>query len=164
MKGIFDWLTRNKAGVSILAIAAAAALGIAVVSGCTASDFVKVKVPTEVQKATNTPAKVSLTEAPEVLEDYVRGGERFKDNIERGYEILGFLTSLTDVGIEFGKGAIPGGALGLSLLTGLGGLFLKGPGTAKEKRDSYNKGIEEGKRLAESALATLSKNDGGATG
>ena len=52
--------------------------------------------------------------------------------------------------------ALPGGAFlvgGLSLLTGL---MLKRPGEDKrvfaEKKDSYNAGIEEGKRLVLEAL------------
>ena len=59
--------------------------------------------------------------------------------------------------------ALPGGAFlvgGLSLLTGL---LLKRPGEDKrvfaEEKDSYNAGIEEGKRLVREALALKAERD-----
>ena len=59
--------------------------------------------------------------------------------------------------------ALPGGAFlvgGLSLLTGL---MLKRPGEDKrvfaEKKDSYNAGIEEGKRLVLEALEVAERED-----
>jgi len=149
MKGIFDWLLKNKAGMGIVAGVVACFILAAGINGCLRlSDLVRVRVPAEVQRATNSPPKITLTEAEGVMENYIRAGEQFKDNISQSYEWLGFLTSLSSTGIELGKAAIPGGAVGLSLLSLAGGIFIKGPGTAKEKNASYNKGLEEGSRLA----------------
>lgn len=155
MKHILDLLTKNKVGISILGIVAALAIFMAGMNGCQITDLVSVKVPLQVQKATNSPPTITLTEAPGVMKDYIRGGEKFKDNISRGYKWLGFLSALSTTGIEMGKSAIPGGAIGLSLLTLAGGIFIKGPGTAKEKNKSYNAGLAEGQRIVNDAMAIL---------
>lgn len=155
MKRILDLLTKNKVGLSIMAIVAASFIVAAGLNGCTLTDYVKVSVPMSVQKATNSPPKISLTDAPEVMAAYIRGGDKFKENISHGYEWLGMLASFGTTGIEVGKSMIPGGAIGLSLLSLAGGIFIKGPGTAKEKNDSYNKGLKEGQRIANEILAAV---------
>lgn len=158
MKDIKNWLANNKAGVSILAGVAAIFILLASMNGCEVTDVIKVNVPPAVQKATNSPPKVTLTDAPEIMETYVRGGQKFRDNIARGYEWLGFLSALSSTGIEFGKSAIPGGAIGLSLLTLVGGIMIKGPGTAKEKNKSYNKGMQDGKNIINAVAAAVKES------
>lgn len=153
MKGLLEFLKANKTGVSILGVVLAGFIVMAGMNGCQLTDLVSVKVPRAVQNATNSPPKITLTEAPEVMQAYIREGERFKENIAQGYKWLGFLASLSNTGIEMGKSMIPGGAIGLSLLTLAGGIFIKGPGTAKEKNDSYNKGLKEGERIASTVMA-----------
>jgi len=153
MKGLLEFLKANKTGVSILGVVLAGFIGMAGINGCILTDYVKVSVPISVQNATNSPPKVSLTDAPEIMAAYIRGGNKFKENIARGYEWLGMLASLGTTGIEVGKSMIPGGAIGLSLLTLAGGIFIKGPGTAKEKNASYNKGLKEGERIASTVVA-----------
>ena len=155
MKRILDLLTKNKVGLSIVVLVTTGFITMASINGCTLTDYVKVNVPMSVQKATNSPPKISLTDAPEVMAVYIRGGEKFKENISRGYEWLGVLASLGTTGIEIGKSMIPGGAIGLSLLSLMGGIFIKGPGTAKEKNKSYNKGMKEGQRLANLVLVAV---------
>ena len=76
------------------------------------------------------------------------------------------LESLVNLGLDAANPAapaLPGGAFlvgGLSLLTGL---LLKRPGEDKrvfaEEKDSYNAGIEEGKRLVREALALKAERD-----
>ena len=158
MKGLIEFLKSNKTGVSIVTAVMAAFLLMAGMNGCQLTDLVKVNVPMPVQKATNSPPKVTLTEAPEVMAAYIRSGEKFKENISRGYEWLGFLSALGTTGIEMGKSVIPGGAIGLSLLSLAGGIFIKGPGTAKEKNRSFNKGMQEGQRLANLAMTAMNKS------
>ena len=155
MKGIFDWLLKNKVGMGLLALVVVGFAVIGGINGCKATDFVKVNAPLEVQKATGCAPKVTLTEAPRVMAAYVAAGDEFSENIATGHQWLGFITSLGSAGIEFGKANIPGGAMGLSLLSLAAGVFIKGPGTAKEKNASYNKGLEEGRRLAEAAMAAV---------
>lgn len=148
---IIKGLKQNRVGLSILSFAAAAAIGLALLNGCQFSDLIKVPVPRQVQKALGVPAKVTLTEAPMLLEDYRRYGAQFVANIDKGNEILGYLQSAADIGLRLGAATLPAGGLGLAALTGLGGLFLKGPGTQKGKEKSY----EEGRKKAESMLLPL---------
>jgi len=157
MKRITDWLKQNKIGASILTGTAVIALIIAGMNGCQITDYVKVNVPIAVQKATNSPSKVTMTDAPGVLEAYYKSGDIFATNIDRGWEWVGFFASMGTTAMEMGKSAIPGGALGLGLLTFASGLMIKGPGTAKGKEASYNKGLEAGQKLA--ALTFPSRMD-----
>lgn len=71
---------------------------------------------------------------------------------------------LINLGVGIGSDAastLPGGAIIVSGLTLLTGLFMKRPGedkrVSKEKEDSYNAGLEEGRRLAEAVKAELAK-------
>ena len=64
------------------------------------------------------------------------------------------LRSISDLGLQAATGAtqtLPGGALLLSGLTLLGGLFIPKPGSQaqlrQEKEDSYNAGLERGQEL-----------------
>lgn len=155
MKDIKNWLANNKVGVSIVAAVLACFIVLSSMNGCEMTDLVKVNVPRQVQKATNSPPKVTLTEAPGIMDSYIRAGEKFKDNISHGYEWLGFLSALGSTGIELGKSAIPGGAIGLSLLSLAGGIFIKGPGTAKEKNKSYNAGLAKGQEMISAVKAAI---------
>jgi hypothetical protein len=74
--------------------------------------------------------------------------------IEDANERYAVLVQVTDIGIRTVDGelsGIPGGTILLSGLSLIAGLFLKRPGedsrVAKEKRDSYNKGIEVGSTI-----------------
>lgn len=145
------WLKQNKNGASLVGGAAAVAITCAIAGGCALSDWVRVDVPRQVQMATGAPDEVSLTDAPEVMEDYVRYGERFASEIDDANATLGWLLSAADIGLRVGGASLPGGGLAVLALTGLGGLLLKGPGTAKEKEASFNKGRKE----AEAALLPL---------
>lgn len=147
MIDIKRWVLANKVGVSILAGVAALFIVLAGLNGCVITDLVKVKVPRYIQKAMDVPPKVTLTDAPELLRAYKNAGTKFQDNIVNGMEWLGFLASLTTTSLEFGKHVIPGGAIGLSLLSLAAGIVIKGPGTAREKNKSYNKGLETGRRM-----------------
>jgi hypothetical protein len=155
MDRIINWFKQNKTGSSILAGGAAFAIFLAAMNGCQLTDLIGVEVPEDVQKATESPKEVTLTEAPAIMEEYLQAGERFKANIDDGYRRFGMLSSVTNVGLSVGSTAIPGGAGILGLVTFLGGLFIKGPGTNKEKNASYNKGLEEGQRIATQAIGAI---------
>lgn len=148
---IKSFLKQNRAGTGILAVALAAAIGMFLISGCKVTDWVQVDVPAQVQKATGVAPRVTLTEAPEVMEDYVRYGDRFAVNIDEANERLAWFMSIADIGMRIGAAQLPAGGFALAALTGLGGLLLKGPGTAKEKEKSYAKG----KTDAEATLLPL---------
>jgi hypothetical protein len=84
---------------------------------------------------------------------------RFRRAVDDAEGRYATLESLVNLGLDAANTAapaLPGGAFlvgGLSLLTGL---MLKRPGEDKrvfaEKKDSYNAGIEEGKRIVLEAL------------
>ncbi len=145
------WFAQNRTGAGILALTLAIGIGAFTLSGCTVTDWVRIKVPQQVQDATGAPATITLTEAPDVMADYKRYGERFALNIDAGNERLGWFMAATDIGMRVGLAQLPVGGLAFAALTGIGGLFLKGPGTAREKEASYAKG----KKVAEDLLMPL---------
>lgn len=159
MKFSFEFLTKNKIGLSIVGFILAGFIAAAGLNGCKITDFVKVNVPREVQKVTGAPAKITLTDAPDLLKEYARefkrGGEKFVKEIARGYAWVGFIAAASTTSLELGKSVIPGGAIGLSALSLIAGIFIKGPGTAKEKNASFNKGLFEGQAIAKKAFADL---------
>lgn len=156
MFNLKQWFVQNRTGAGILALALALGLGAFMLSGCKATDFISIDVPKQVQDATGSDSRVTLTEAPQIMEDYVRYGDRFAVNIDDGNERLAWFMSIADIGLRIGAAQLPAGGMGLALLTGIGGLFLKGPGTAKEKEKSYAKG----KADAEATLIPLLKAAG----
>lgn len=159
MKYILDLLTKNKIGLSIVGFILAGFIAAAGLNGCKITDFVKVRVPVEVQRVTGSPSKVILTDAPDLLKEYARefkrGGEKFVKEIARGYAWVGFISAISTTSLELGKSTIPGGAVGLSALSLIAGIFIKGPGTAKEKNASFNKGLSEGQSIAKKVFKDL---------
>lgn len=151
LKSILSFMKQQRAGLGVLALTAALCGALFLASGCKVTDFVSVDVPQQVQDATGAPARVTLTDAPMVMEDYIRYGDRFQAEIDDGNRTLGWFMAVGDIGLRIGAAQLPVGGLGLSLLTGLGGLLLKGPGTAKEKEKSYKAGKDE----AEATLIPL---------
>jgi hypothetical protein len=148
---IKQWFGQNRTGAGIIALALSLGLGAFMLSGCKMTDLISVDVPQQVQDATGADSRVTLTDAGLVMEDYVRYGERFSIEIDAGNERLAWFMSITDIGLRIGASQLPAGGLGLMLLSGVGGLFLKGPGTAREKEASYAKG----KKDAEATLVPL---------
>lgn len=159
MKFSLEFLTQNKIGLSIVGFIAAGFIAAAGLNGCKITDFVKVNVPVEIQRVLGAPPKIILTDAPNLLKEYARefkrGGEKFVKEIARGYAWVGVIASISTTSLELGKSTIPGGAVGLSALSLIAGIFIKGPGTAKEKNSSFNKGLAEGQSLAKKAFADL---------
>lgn len=159
MNRFLNYLKENATGVLILAVMVAAALGLTLASGCTLSDVVKVNVPPAVREVTNTKTKqVSLSRAPRVRERYINevtaNLDEFDTSIEQASAFRDLAASLLNTGLSAGQGAlagVPGGAFLLAALGGLGGLFLKKPGTDalvnKEKQASYNAGIKNAREV-----------------
>lgn len=132
--------------------------------GCNLADTIKVDVPQYV--------KTAIADQPEDLErqytyadaDYVierwqtfvhSNNERLLQSVEDAQERYELLRSLTDLGygaLQQEVSSLPGGALLVSALSLVTGIFMKRPGedsrVAKEKRDSYNKGLEVGAGIA----------------
>ena len=154
-----QWFKNNKAAASWGILAMIAVLTIAAVSGCQLSDIVKFDPPSAVQQAIGVAPRMPMSEAGFTWDEWTayveRNSKQLAAEIEDGNYRLGMIQSMTDVGMQAlqdAAPAFPGGALLVGGLSMMGGLFLKKPGTDKamaaEKEASYNKGIEEGKRIA----------------
>ena len=154
MERFVNYLKENAVGVTILLTMLTAGLGLSLASGCTLSDLVKVNVPTSVREVTNAQKKVTLTEAPYVRQRYIAeittSLDQFDRSIEQASAFRDLTASLLNTGIGAAEGAlagVPGGAFLIGALGGLGGLFLKKPGTDAlvnaEKRASFNAGLKK---------------------
>ena len=141
-------------------------IGMTALQGCNLASFVPVNIPPAVKAAVDLPQdeRVTLDSADAVYEEWVAhvnlNTRKFETAIEDANERYIVLKQLTDIGLGVASeqaSGIPGGAILLSGLSLLGGLFLKRPGedsrVAKEKRDSYNKGIEVGATLVKAPEA-----------
>lgn len=148
----------NKA--TALAIGAALALSVtlAACAGFDIGDVVQVRTPAEVQQTTGLPRKQTLNEAESSyeawVEDVTRQSAQWRESIERGNEVAMILTqismrALDEVGPTIAGLPVLGPAL--PFLTLLTGLVIRRPGDVsrreaeKEKRSSYNRGIDVGR-------------------
>lgn len=162
LDGLKKFLRQNVAGLSLMVAAVVVFIGMLMAGGCSWGDLLTAQVPNEVRQMVNAPPKATLNEAEVYLGAYrdsikleydkrVAAGQLLADRISRGWEVAGFFTAATNLGFAALQGSslagLPGGALGLSLLTGLGGLLMKGPGTGKEKEKSYRKGQDDFAKL-----------------
>lgn len=167
MNRIFDYIKGNKTGVSILAVVFIGILGLAFASGCQIGDMIKVNVPESVQTTTNSKPVVSLNKATYVRKQYVNevksALEEFDANIEGASAFRDLAVSLLNTGMVAGQGALagfPGGAVLMSVLAGVGGLYLKKPGSdaelASAKQASFNSGQRKAKDLlSQAAVAAV---------
>jgi len=155
-----DWLKANPVAISFAVAALCVMLLSVAAAGCQVSDLIKVDVPKDVRDGVGVEGDVTLTQVPDVWEDwneYVeKNTKRLEAGTDRAYELLGFVNSATSIAIAAAEGAapaFPGGAILFGLLSGAAGLYMKKPGTdraiAKEKEASYNAGLEKAKALAE---------------
>ena len=158
-----DWLKDNK-GAAYLAVLTVAVFAIlAAMQGCDLRSKIVVKAPSDVLAAVDVDEPMTLAEAEAAWEDWAQWVDtrtrQFQRAINDAEDRYARIEALLDLGLAAaneGAGQIPGGAFlvgGLSLLTGL---VLKRPGedkrVGKEKEDSYNAGLEEGKRLILAAI------------
>jgi len=154
-----DWIKDNRWPVSMMVAAILVAVMGMVAAGCQLSDIVSVDVPEDVRRSVGIEGRVSLSDAPDVWSDwqgFVKSNtERFQQETENSYELLGFISTATDMAITSASAAspaFPGGAMLVGLLSGAAGLFLKKPGTdkviAKEKMDSFNAGVKKAESLS----------------
>tara|TARA_R100000664_G_scaffold19967_1_gene29159 strand:- start:4604 stop:5056 length:453 start_codon:yes stop_codon:yes gene_type:complete len=137
---------------------ALALLALLALNGCNLKSAVKVDVPPGVADALQLDIPARLVQADQIAADW-------ESYVERNTKALGIaisdaedryvaLRSISDLGLQAAAGAtqtLPGGALLLSGLTLLGGLFIPKPGSQaqlrQEKEDSYNAGLERGQEL-----------------
>jgi len=160
MNTIINFIKENKNGVLIGIVTSVMFLVLMTANGCNLQSFVKVDVPPEVKEVVDIPTgeTITLDEAQAVWDDwqfYVESNSmRFQRAVKDAEDRYAVLVQITDLGIGAigdASNGIPGGALLMSGLGLLTGLFLKRPGedqrVAKEKEKSYNAGITIGAEL-----------------
>lgn len=159
-----NWLNENKYAIGMFGLAAVTFVLMGVAQGCNVQSWVPFHPPVEVAQALDLPeGKMTLAEADKVWKDwgyYVSSNtEALKVAVEDSNRMYDFISSMLNTGLGVIQGAapsFPGGALILSLIAGGGGLLMKRPGedkrVAAEKEDSYNAGIEVGKKIAEEIM------------
>lgn len=169
MNRIIEYIKNNKTGVSVLVTAIILMLGLVAASGCRVADIVKVNVPQQVCESTGVKPVITLSKATHVrqqfIDDFTVALTEFDENIEGASAFHDLATSLLNTGMVAGQGAlagVPGGAFLLSFLTGIGGLYLKKPGTdiemAQAKQASFNSGQRKARALlAEAAVAAVAE-------
>jgi len=129
----------NWKSISLMAAIVGLVVLMTACSGVTLADLVQVDVNQDVQEATQSPAKVPLSEAPFVREKYVND---FKTNlahldkeISDAQLFTDFIGSLINTGLQLSEGPLQGVPMGgviFAALGGLAGLFVRKPGTQKE--------------------------------
>lgn len=136
--------------------------------GCDLQSMVKVDVPQPVVDAIapdDLKGEITLADAERVWEDWTNyvetNTERLRQSIDDANERYYALASVINTGVSIlgdHAGAFPFGAVVMSGLGVLTGLFLKRPQedkrVAAEKESSYNAGINKGAGIAEAV-----KND-----
>jgi hypothetical protein len=157
---MINWFKNNKVSASWGLLAMLAILTVAAISGCQLSDLIKFDPPAAVSEALNDDRKaIPLSDSAEVWGQWndwvVVNTNRLEDSIGEAQYRHGMISSMADMGVQALNDiapGFPGGALLVGGLSMMSGLFLKKPGADKvvagEKEDSYNAGLEEGKKLA----------------
>ena len=165
-----EWMQNSRAGIMIGGAAIVVAAIMIMISGCSLDRVIKVDVPRGVRTALQLPARIALRDADITFEqwrDTVRTDtQRFADNIEDAKWVSSFVASTVDTTIGWAEGPLatmPGGALLLSGLTGVAGLFMRQPGWAKEMRDEKEGSHKAGARQALATLASSYVTNGAQT-
>lgn len=127
--------------------------------GCDLRSAITVEVPPAVGSVAGYEGTIKLAQADQVVSawrGYVeRNTQALEAAISDAEERYTALRSLTELGLQAASTAaapLPGGALILSGLSLLGGLFIPKPGSQeqlrREKEDSYNAGLDRGREMA----------------
>lgn len=164
---ILTTLNENKAGFGFLAASIIFFGGTLILGGCSLDELVTVDVPATVVTELNskgilTPRKISYKEGLRIYQEWeqycredaarkVRYTEQFAAEIEESAELIGFLQNLTNQGVNMATpyvSALPFGALGLSVMTGLAGLFTRSPGTQKKIDSTWDEAFAAGLKAA----------------
>ena len=140
-----QFLNDNKGSLTMFGLSIAMIVVSVSVSGCQLDQFIQVDVPRGVQSATASEATVPLSDSDLLWAEWTSFVEKNTDalraRIGSANSQYAMVASITSMGLDTATSAA--GA------TGLGGLFLKKPGTdkmiRKEKEASYNKGVKVGK-------------------
>lgn len=149
MNAVINFFKQNKPAATLFVAALLVIVAGFALQGCGLGDMIRHDVPKDMQEFNDDEPKVSLNDAPFVMEDYLSSVERnvrqFNEANDKANLVFDFVNSAITIGIEeIGNAPIPGaGFLSMGLM-GLGGLMIRKPGTAREIADekmaSFNKG------------------------
>lgn len=164
MNTVLNFFRTNKSAVLLALCAVLVVCGATAMSGCSLGDMIRHDVPKDMQEYNDGEGKVSLNDAPFVMEDYLsaveRNVRRFTESNEKAHLINDFMSSLMTVGLEeLGNSPIPGATIFSGLLLGLGGLMTRKPGTAKEIAEEKMKSFNKGQEVALSQAKNLVSED-----
>jgi hypothetical protein len=139
---MMSWISGNKVSGSFFGVAILAAFAMAGVQGCSLGEWVQMRVPLAVQEQLQLPASIAVDHGEIVIADHKAAFKRSHGQLVQNYDDAMFWKDLAamgvNVGIAQGQGiltTLPGGAIGVTLLGTLGGLFLSKPGERKKLRD-----------------------------
>lgn len=158
-----NWIKNNPAATSLMLLTGLTFIFLGVMQGCDLREMTSLDVPPSVAQVLDPDAETheyTLADADRIVTDWQQfvntATRQLEASIDDANERHAVLASVVDLGVATVNEVaptLPGGAFlvgGLSLLTGI---FLKRPGedkrVAAEKEDSYNAGIELGKKIAE---------------
>jgi hypothetical protein len=162
MKKIFDYFRNNKLSTALVAVAAAVLIGAAAMQGCSLGSMIKHDVPPAMRQFNDGEVKVSLNDAPFVIEAYMDNVERnvqqFVEANAVGHKVRDVVASLATIGLEeIGNAPFPGAALISGGLLGIAGLMTRKPGTAaeiaREKMASFNKADKQWRAQLDGVLS-----------
>jgi hypothetical protein len=128
-------------------------LGLLSFAGCDMGDMIHVKTPNTIQQQTGLASNITLNEAESEYQLWYQhmqtAGSQWKSNIEHANEIRNMVNQLSLSALdEIGPTVAGVPVLGpmLPAASGLLGLFLGSGKLRKEKEDSFNKGLDEGRK------------------
>ena len=144
----------------LFAIALAASVAVAALSGCDFGDVIRVKTPRHVQQTAGLPETMSLNESEAEFrlwfDDTQRVGAEWKASIERSNQIKNLLDQISlNVLNEYGPviAGVPVLGPSLPLITGLAGVLFPRPGEKKRVQAA----IAEAEKQAEENVRAVQK-------
>lgn len=160
------FLTENKQFTVLATVTVVVFAVLALMQGCDIRSQIKVKAPADVLAAIDideTNGPLTLAQADAAWEDWVQFVDsrtrQFQRAINDAEDRYARIEAVIDLGLAAaseGSSQIPGGAFLVGALSLVTGLVLKRPGedkrVAAEKEDSYNAGLEEGKKIVLAAI------------
>ena len=150
----------ERRAITCFSIAVVGLLLLASVQGCDLQEMISVDVPASIREISGIPAdeRVSLADAPRVFEAFQARVESdtaaFNHALADAQDRYSIISSILDLGIaqlETSAGSIPGGTILVAALSGLGGLFLRQPGTRRRELRIRRDGFEAGASSRDSA-------------
>ena len=153
-------MNEKKKWILFASICVLGLLVLTTVNGCDLQKMVKFDVPPAVREVTGSEKQETLANSAFVWsewESHVKtNSDRLASSIDDANSRIAVIQNLTNLGLGVlgdNMGGIPGGAMIMSTITLLGGLFMKRPGedkrVNKEKEDSYNAGMAVAKDIIE---------------